>query len=154
MADPKQTALKAKITRLRNRSKDAGMTLTQKVAAKEMVKAAEQELRDYRLKLAAEKAEAKALPKRIKATKKAFDNVAREIARAACREACKKPPAEFQQWGHTRTMAWLKLAQQGNRLVKRLRPTVEDLQSIVWRMSQVPSMDLQTCQQIINPPKK
>lgn len=155
MSDPKQTALKAKITRLRNQSKGRpDLTLAEKLALKQKVKDAEQELRDYRLGAQQARAEAKALPKRIKLTAKAIDNMAREITRERLRDVCKKPPAEFQAWGHTRTMAWLKLAQEGNRLVKRLRPTVEAMQSTMRAMASMGTASLDACQKIINPPKK
>lgn len=154
MSDPKQTALKAKITRLRNASKKPSLTLAEKLEAQARTKAAQEELRLYRLNLAAEKAYQKALPKLMKKVAKAIDNMAREITRERLRDACKRPPAEFQAWGHTRTMAWLKLAQTGNRLVKRQRPRVEEMQGVQRSLSTIATASLDACQQIISPPKK
>lgn len=154
MSDPKQTALKAKITRLRNASKKPGLTLAEKLDAQARTKAAQEELRLYRLSLAAEKAHIKSLPKRIKATTKAIDNMAREMTREQLRAACKKPPAEFQKWGHTRTMAWLTTAKRGNSLVRQKRPSVNRLLEALRAVTTVHTASLEACQQIINPPKK
>ena len=154
MADPKQTALKAKITRLRNASKKAGLTLAEKLDAQAKTKEAQEELKQYRLSLAAEKAYQRSLPKLKRTVVKAIDAMAREITREQLRQICKKPPAEFQAWGHTRTMAWLKLAKEGNSLVKRRRPNIEAMCGVMRSIEQASSMSLETCQQIINPPKK
>jgi lambda repressor-like predicted transcriptional regulator len=154
MADPKQTALKAKITRLRNASKRSGISLEVKVSLLKQHKEAQEELKQYRLSLAAEKAYQRSLPKMKRMVVKAIDNMAREITREQLRQICKKPPAEFQAWGHTRTMAWLKLAKEGNSLVKRQRPNIEAMRSVMRSIEQASSMSLEVCQQIINPPKK
>jgi lambda repressor-like predicted transcriptional regulator len=154
MADPKQTALKAKITRLRNASKRAGISLEVKVSLLKQHKEAQEELKQYRLSLAAEKAYQRSLPKLKRLVVKAIDAMAREITREQLRQVCKKPPAEFQAWGHTRTMAWLKLAKEGNGLVKRKRPNLEAMRGVMRSIEQASIMSLETCQKIINPPKK
>jgi hypothetical protein len=154
MADPKQTALKAKITRLRNASKRPGISLEVKVSLLKQHKEAQEELKQYRLSLAAEKAYQRSLPKMKRMVVKAIDAMAREITREQLRQICKKPPAEFQAWGHTRTMAWLKLAKEGNGLVKRQRPNLEAMRGVMRSIEQASSMSLEVCQQIINPPKK
>lgn len=154
MSDPKQTALKSKITRLRNQSKAASLTLAQKLKIKEQVKVAEQELHEYRLALAAEKDEAKALPKRKKLVAKAFDEVARNITREQLREACRKPPAAFQDWGYIRTQAWVKLAGHANRLVKRVRPNTEEMACTLRQLRDVPNITIERCQQLATPKSK
>lgn len=50
-------------------------------------------------------------------------------------------------------MAWLKLAQAGNRLVKCQRPKAERMADVLRQLSGVPSASLVDCQQIISPPK-
>ena len=49
MSDRAESTLKARITRLRNASKSSALNLAQKLALKAQVKAAENELRVYRL---------------------------------------------------------------------------------------------------------
>lgn len=70
-------------------------------------------------------------------TRKALTLALSAIYREHIAAICKRPPPEAQAWGVLRTQAWLKVATDGHRIMRRERFNLTRASSVIARMNLV-----------------
>lgn len=95
-----------------------------------------------------------AIAKRQRAVAKGLDKAFHAFARARCYDVSRTTPQGFQQWGATKSAAWLTAATRAHKLSRQTRPKTLDMWLAADTVEAIPGWGADQCAAYLNPPKK